>query len=292
MLHKLKIFKSWSVAIAILLIMIAGALGCSKTQPSNEPVVPEKESVVLEKEITLATTTSTQDSGLLDVLIPAFEKKFDNKVKVKVVAVGTGQAIQLGKDGNADVLLVHSRKSEDQFIAEGFGVNAWDVMYNQFFVVGPKNDPAKIASAKDSVEAFTKIANSKAKFISRGDDSGTHKKELTLWEKANVKPAGSWYVSSGQGMGETLRMAEETGGYTLVDEATYLTNKTDLEVLFKGDKGLFNPYGVILVKSTQKPNASNELIKFLVSPEGQKVIADFGKDKYGKSIFVPDAKKR
>lgn len=243
-----------------------------------------------ESEITLATTTSTQDSGLLDVMIPAFEKKYG--VKVKVVAVGTGQAIQLGKDGNADVLLVHARKSEDEFVAQGFGHKACDVMYNQFLIVGPASDPANVATSKSTVEAFTKIAKAGAKFISRGDDSGTHKKEKSIWDKATIKPNGAWYVSSGQGMGETLRMAEEMGAYTLVDEATYLTNKTSLPISFKGDKDLFNPYGIIQVKSTKKKVSANELIWFFISPEGQKMIADFGKAKYGKSIFIPSAKVR
>lgn len=274
---------AWSLILALLFTVVLGTAAFS--------AVPKKV-IKLEPEITLATTTSTQDSGLLDVMIPAFEKKFSNKVKVKVVAVGTGQAIQLGKDGNADVLLVHSRKSEDQFVADGYGFKAWDVMYNQFLVVGPADDPAKIATAKNAVEAFTKIAEANAKFISRGDNSGTHNKEKSLWDKAKIKAEGSWYVSAGQGMGETLRMAEETRAYTLVDEATFLTNKTGLVVLYKGDKDLFNPYGVMQVKATKKTVAANELVWFFVSPQGQKMISDFGKANYGKSIFVPSAKFR
>lgn len=272
--------NAWSLIFAIMFTMVlsVGALASPYTN--------------IESEITLATTTSTQDSGLLDVMIPAFEKKFNNKVKVKVVAVGTGQAIQLGKDANADVLLVHARAQEDQFVKDGYGIKAWDVAYNQFLVVGPKSDPAKIASAKSAVEAFTKISTAKAKFISRGDESGTHTKEKGLWTKANITPTGTWYISAGQGMGETLRMAEEMGAYTLTDEATYLTNKTNLEVLYKGDAALLNPYGIIQVKSTKKKVAANELIWFFVSPQGQKMIGDFGKAKYGKSIFVPNAKVR
>lgn len=255
-------------------------------------LVAPKKVLKLEPEIILATTTSTQDSGLLDVLIPAFEKKFNNKVKVKVVAVGSGQAIQLGKDENADVLLVHSRKSEDEFVAGGYGIKAWDVMYNQYLLVGPAADPAKVSSATTALEAFARIAEAKAKFISRGDSSGTHTKEKSIWDKAKIKAEGTWYVSAGQGMGETLRMAQEMGGYTLVDEATFLTNKTNLNVLFKGDKDLFNPYGTIQVKSTKKKVSANELLWFFVSPQGQKIIGDFGKVKFGKSIFVPNAKPR
>lgn len=246
----------------------------------------------LEGDIILATTTSTQDSGLLDVLVPAFEKKAG--IKVKVVAVGTGQAIQLGKDGNADVLLVHARKDEDAFVAGGYGSNAWDVMYNQFLIVGPAKDPAGIKGMTDAVKAFKQIAAKKARFVSRGDNSGTHKKEQSLWATAGIDPQGKdWYISAGQGMGETLKMADELGTYTLTDEATFLTSKNlDLTVLVKGDSKLFNPYGVIKVNSTKKPKAADAFISFITSKEGQKMIGDFQKSKYGRSIFIPNAKKR
>lgn len=275
--------------------MLFTTLAVAFAQTGKPAIRPTNKSAIkpvrkLEPEITLATTTSTEDSGLLDVLIPAFTKKYG--VKVKVVAVGTGQALQLGRAGDADVLLVHARKSEDEFMAQGYGLRAWDVMYNQFYLVGPANDPAGIKGMTGAAEAFKKIAGSGSKFISRGDDSGTHKKEKSIWEKAEIKPAGSWYISAGQGMGETLKMAEEMGAYTLVDEATFLTNKAQLEVLGKGDKTLFNPYGVIEVKSTQKHNSVNEFIWFLISPQGQKLIGDFGKATYGKSVFVPNQKKR
>lgn len=290
MSYKNKSFFPYMLLILVMIFLTSTGIACTKKAPKKEPAPKQTEAKA--ETITLATTTSTEDSGLLDVLIPAFEKKHDNKIKVKVVAVGTGQAIEIGEKGDADVLLVHARASEDEFVAKGYGTDAWDVMYNQFLIVGPKDDPAGVALAKTSVEAFQKIASGKSTFISRGDESGTHKKELSLWEKAKIKPEGSWYISSGQGMGETLKMAEEKNAYTLTDEATFLTNKTTLVMVYKGDQDLYNPYGIIKVKSTKKGEAADKLIDFFVSSEGQKRIGDFGKDKYNKSIFVPQAKKR
>lgn len=245
----------------------------------------------LESSFILATTTSTQDSGLLDVIIPVFEAKYD--VDVKVVAVGTGQAIKMGEQGDADVLLVHDRKSEDKFVKDGHGEMAYNLMYNQFLLVGPKNDPAKIENSKTIAEALGKIDKTKSIFISRGDDSGTNKKEISLWKNVNINPDGqSWYKKAGQGMGDTLRMADELGGYTLSDEATFLTNKTSLGKLMSGQTELLNPYGIMRVKGTKKPNSSKAFIDYLVSSEGQKLIGKFGKTKYGKPLFVPNASKR
>jgi tungstate transport system substrate-binding protein len=298
--RKSKIF--FSLLTVILLAILTIGMGCSSpgqkdstnNEGNNEANKEQLQAWTapdgLEGDIVLATTTSTEDSGLLDVLLPVFEKKA--KIKVKVVAVGTGQAIQLGKDGNADVLLVHSRKSEDAFVSEGFGSNAWDVMYNQFLIVGPAKDPAGISGTSDAVKALQAIAEKEAKFISRGDDSGTHKKENTLWEKAKISPKGNkWYISSGQGMGDTLRMADEVGGYTLTDEATFIAQKDlDLKIAVQGDELLFNPYGVIKVNSTKKPKAADAFISFITSPEGQDVINNFQQD--GKTLFVPSAKQR
>ncbi|MDP4084239.1 MAG: substrate-binding domain-containing protein [Bacillota bacterium] len=244
----------------------------------------------LESSFILATTTSTQDSGLLDAIIPVFEAKYD--VDVKVVAVGTGQAIKMGEQGDADVLMVHDRKSEDKFVAEGRGTYAWNLMYNQFLIAGPKDDPAHIKDSKTVQDAFKKIADTKSIFISRADKSGTNAKELTLWSDANITPSGDWYKKAGLGMGDTLRMADELGGYTLSDEATFLTNKTSLVCLLKGQKELLNPYGIIEVVGTDKPNVSKTFIDWLVSPEGQKLIGKYGKTKYGKPLFVPNASKR
>lgn len=249
----------------------------------------------LEAEIVLATTTSTQDTGLLDVLIPAFEKK--TGVKVKTVAVGSGAAMDMGKKGDADVLLVHSRAAEDEFITSGYGVNRKDVMYNEFFLVGPKSDPAGILETKTAVEAFTKIANSKSKFISRADKSGTNAKELTVWKKAKLSPSGktdSWYVEAGQGMGATLTMSDELGAYTLVDSGTWFAymDKVGLKVVSSGDPALFNPYGVIAVNPAKYSNihynSATAFSDFITSAEGQAIIKGFKKN--GHQLFTPDAK--
>ncbi len=246
----------------------------------------------VESSMTLATTTSTQDSGLLDYLIPAFEKTYNTKVKV--VAVGSGQAMEMGKKGDADVLLVHSRKAEDEFVAQGWGINRKDVMHNQFLIVGPTSDPAKIKDL-GSIAAFKKIAEDKAKFISRADKSGTNTKELGIWTKTAIKPAAPWYIESGQGMGDTLMMANEMKAYTLTDDATFLamSSKLALVELVGGDKDLANPYGVIAVNPAKYPNihknAANAFIEFMTGPKGQGMIASFGKEKYGRNLFTTDA---
>jgi tungstate transport system substrate-binding protein len=257
--------------------------------PAKKQELPKVESTMI-----LATTTSTQDTGLLDVLVPAFDKRYS--VKTKVIAVGTGEAIEMGKRGDADVLLVHARKSEDEFVASGYGINRKDVMYNYFFIVGPKNDPADVADSKDAETAMKKIFDTSSKFVSRGDQSGTHKKELTIWDKYKLKPQGSkWYMESGQGMGDTLMMASEMGAYTLVDSGTWYSfvDKVDLKVVLQGDPILFNPYGVIAVNpekySNLSKNAAAAFIDFITSEEGQKIIKDYKKN--GQQLFVPDAKK-
>jgi len=258
----------------------------SAATPAPTPTPPTGE----KKEIILATTTSTQDSGLLDALLPEFEQQ--SGITVKVIAVGTGQAIKLGEEGNADVLLVHSRKAEDEFVSKGFGINAYDVMYNQFYIVGPAEDPAGIKGVQSAKEAMVKIAEKQSPFVSRGDDSGTDKKEKSIWAEADITPSGNWYISSGQGMGETLQMADEKRAYTLTDEATFLSRKLNLEVLVQGDKSLLNPYGIIQVKSSAKPEEGMQLIRFFTEEQGQKLIGEFGKETYGKGLFVPDAKQR
>ncbi len=227
----------------------------------------------------LATTTSTENSGLLSVLLPPFEQA--NDCKVAVIAVGTGKAIKLGETGDVDVVLVHARTLEDKFVADGFGVDRRDVMYNDFVLLGPAADPAGIAAMKDAPSALAKIADSGAVFLSRGDQSGTHVKELELWVAAGVVPAGDWYLEAGRGMGEVITMATERQGYTLTDRGTYLAykTKTDLKVLVEGDERLFNPYGVIMVNPAKHPHIKVELAKkfldYLVSPRGQELIAGF-----------------
>lgn len=243
--------------------------------------------------IKLATTTSTDNSGLLKVLLPPFEKKYD--ARVDVIAVGTGKAIKLGENGDVDIILVHAREAEDKFVSDGFGVNRRDVMYNDFIILGPKADPAKVKGAKDAVAALTRIAGAKAIFVSRGDDSGTHKKELSLWQEANIEPKGSWYNAIGQGMGAALQVADEKQGYVLADRGTYLAymNKVDLEIVHEGDNALFNPYGVIAVNPAVHPDSNYMgammLISWLTSVDGQKIIQDFQIN--GKQLFYPVAVK-
>jgi tungstate transport system substrate-binding protein len=247
-----------------------------------------------ERTITVASTTSTEQSGLFEYLLPAFSK--DSGVAVKVVAVGTGQALDIGRRGDADVVFVHDRAAEDRFMAEGQGVKRFDVMYNDFVIVGPKNDPARIAGGKDVAEALRKIATAKAPFISRGDRSGTYEAELRLWKIAGVDIAaarGDWYREIGQGMGPALNMASSSNAYLLSDRGTWLSfkNKGDLAILTEGDKRLFNQYGVMLVNPARHANVNagdgQAFIDWLVSPKGQETIANYKVG--GEQLFFPDA---
>ena len=228
----------------------------------------------------MSTTTSTENSGLLKVLLPPFEKQCN--CHVDVISVGTGKALKLGETGDVDVVLVHARKLEDKFVADGYGVNRRDVMYNDFVIIGPASDPAHVKGAKTSADAFKRIADSKSTFISRGDESGTHQKEKEIWVAAGMKPQGKWYRSAGQGMGEVISMATEQRAYTLSDRGTYNAfrhGKTDLAVVFEDEKGLFNPYGVIAVNPKKFPHVKYDLamkfVDFITGPEGQKIIADY-----------------
>lgn len=241
----------------------------------------------------LATTTSTENSGLLNFIIPAFEKA--NNVKVNVIAVGTGKALKLGENGDVDVVLVHARPAEDKFVAEGFGVNRKDVMYNDYLIVGPPGDPAKIKGEKSVVDAFKKMSDSKSVFISRADQSGTHMKELEIWKLAGIDPSKANRLEAGQGMGQVLQMASEKKAYTLTDRGTYasMKEKLDLQPIVEGDKLLFNPYGVIAVNPARHKSVNTEMankfIDFLISPDGQKLISDFKVQ--GLTLFFPSAGK-
>jgi tungstate transport system substrate-binding protein len=271
-----------------------------------------------DKVLTMSTTTSTESSGLLDVLLPEFKK--DTGIEVKVLAKGTGAALKDGMDGNVDVVFVHAKKKEAEFVEKGFGTQRYAVMHNDFIIVGPPADPAGIKGSKDSIEALEKIAAAKAPFISRGDDSGTHTKEQEIWAKTSLKleetsqklvisgkeaqvvakkPENSdvWYYSIGQGMGKTLTFADEKNAYAIADRGTYIAYKwgktpaVDLEILFEGDETLANPYGVIPVNPKKFPHVKYDLAQqfadWLMSARGQKVIADFKLE--GKQLFFPDA---
>ncbi len=241
----------------------------------------------------LATTTSTENSGLLGVLLPAFEERYN--IKVDVIAVGTGAAIQLGENGDVDVVLVHARAAEDKMVEEGYGVNRRDVMHNDFIIVGPPDDPAGIKGEKDAALALTKIANSEKQvfFVSRGDKSGTHIKELELWQSAGIEPQGEWYLEIGQGMEAALLVADERQGYVLTDRGTYLATKDKIElvILSEGDPRLFNPYGIIAVNPAVHPHVkymeAMQLIAWMTSLEGQKIIGEY--KQHGEVLFFPDA---
>ena len=241
----------------------------------------------------LASTTSTEQSGLFGYLLPLFTAK--TGIQIKLVALGTGQALDTGRRGDADVLLVHDRPAEDKFVAEGWGVERRDVMHNDFILVGPKNDPAKIKGAKDATEAFKRLAASGASFVSRGDKSGTNAAELRFWQGAGIDPkATSGYKEAGSGMGPTLNMAAAMNAYTLSDRGTWLAfkNRQDLEILFSGDPRMFNPYGVMLVNPAKYPHVKKEIgmrfIDWITGPEGQTAIAGYKIN--GEQLFFPDAK--
>ena len=283
MKFKRNLFLTGIVLAAAALVIAAG--------------ITTAEAAKAQKAVILATTTSTQDSGLLDTLIPMFEKK--TGYFVKTIAVGSGQAMAMGAKGEADVLLVHSPAAEQKFMAEGNGVNRRLIMHNDFVIVGPPDDPAKIKGMKKAGEAFKKIAASGSVFTSRGDNSGTHAKEKVIWKAAGVKYEGEkWYQQTGLGMGQTLNVAAEKKTYTLTDRGTYLALKKNLglEILVEGDGILLNIYHVIEVNPKKWPKANfsggKAFADFMVSKEVQAVIKTFGVDKYGSPLFFPDAGKK
>jgi tungstate transport system substrate-binding protein len=264
-----------------LMVGLGGA-----TQPSPEPASGART-------LALASTTSTQDSGLLDLLVPAFTGA--TRIQVKRLAVGSGEALDLGARGEADVLLVHSPAAEEEFVAEGGGIERRPVMHNDFVLVGPASDPARVKGL-GAVAAFEKIALMEASFLSRGDQSGTHMKEVDLWRKAGIEPEGqSWYLTSGEGMGDSLRIAAEVQAYTLVDRGTYLGlgAPPDLPIVSENSEDLLNPYHVILVNPEKhahvRADEGRRFIEWIVGPEARRLIADFGRAQHGRSLFVPDA---
>ena len=303
--------KATTVAVVVVLTLgLALLAGCAApaaaptvapTSPAATrvpavPPTPAQAAQPAKKDLILATTTSTQDSGLLDVLVPMFEKQ--TGYVVKTIAVGSGAAMTMGERGDADVLLVHSPAAEKKFMADGHGISRLLVMHNDFLIVGPEADPAKIKGGTNAKEAFEKIAAAQALFISRGDNSGTHTTELGIWALTSLKPLGQkWYQESGQGMGATLKIASEKGAYTLTDRATYLVQKKNIALvsLVEGDQVLYNIYHVIQVdpKKSDRINAAcaKAFADFMVAPETQKVIGEFGVDKFGQPLFYPDAGK-
>lgn len=268
------------IVISLCIVMALAITACSKK----------------ERTMVLATTTSTQDSGLLDYLLPTFEK--DTGIKVKVLAKGTGAAIEVAKRGDADGLLVHAKSKELKFVEEGFATERLEVMYNDFIIVGPKDDPAKLKekAPSDGEEALKLISSSEANFVSRGDNSGTHSKELGIWKSVGIEPAGKWYISAGKGMGAVLQMASEKKAYTLTDRATYLNMRDTLDLDIVTEKGsqFLNQYSFLRLDPTKneiKAEEADEFIKWMMSTEGQNLIGEYGKEKYGMPLFTPNAKK-
>ncbi|NTU71950.1 MAG: extracellular solute-binding protein [Coriobacteriia bacterium] len=286
--------QRWTRLTGVLLAAatVLAVVGCA--QPAAPPTPTSAVT-----DLVVSSTTSTQDSGLFDVLIPAFEKAYPT-YKVKVIAVGTGEALKLGETKDADVMLVHAKASEEKSVADGFAIARFEVMYNDFIVVGPASDPAKVKASANTTEAMASIQKAgkagDSEFVSRGDDSGTHKKELQLWATSGVEPtptadADKWYLSTGQGMGETLKIASEKGAYTLTDRATYLTmrDSLDLEVIYEKDKALLNQYGVLPVTDAKNMAGAEAFAAYITSPEGQKLIGEYGLEKFGEQLFTPNA---
>jgi tungstate transport system substrate-binding protein len=275
------------------LIFIFSAVGCSSTASAPQPAIPLRPA---NPDVILATTTSTQDSGLLDVLLPEFQRK--TGYKVKTIAVGSGQAMALGEKGEADVLLVHAADSEVRFMQAGHGINRKLVMHNDFIIVGPLIDPGGIRKMSSAIDAFKRLSDSNSLFVSRGDNSGTHQLELKLWKAAAIDPRGQrWYQESGQGMGATLSIVSEKDGYTVTDRATYLAMKKNLklDILVEGDPVLLNVYHVIQVnpQKSSRINAdgARAFADFMVAPDTLEMISKFGVDRFGQPLFFPDAGK-
>lgn len=277
--------------VGLALVLALGLAACGEAEPPSEETVEPTE-------VILASTTSTQDSGLFEEIIPAFEAA-NPEYKVKVIAVGTGEALKLGETKDADILLVHAKADEEKLVAAGYGVERKDVMYNDFIIVGPESDPAGVNTAGDITAAMKAIEAAgdagEAVFVSRGDDSGTHKKELKLWAASEVETptpeTDEWYESTGQGMGETLNIASEKAAYTLSDRATFLSMQDVLDstILREGDKDLLNQYGVIVVTDAKNQEGGQAFFDWILSAEAQTLIGEFGVEEYGEPLFIPNA---
>jgi tungstate transport system substrate-binding protein len=277
-----------TIFITLLTLIIIGA--CSQLNNSADPSLTSSNNQII-----LATTTSTQDSGLLDFLLPDFQAQ--SGYLVKTIAVGTGKALKMAEDGNADVLLVHAPTAEKELVEKGYGIERQLIMHNDFVITGPPDDPAGISGLTSATEALMKIMESNSVFISRGDDSGTHKKESAFWNDLGEVPEGDWYLESGQGMVSTLRIASEKGGYTLSDRATFLANQEliDSKIHVEGDSRLLNVYHVIVVNPAKWPGVNHtgaqDFAAFLLSAGTQAKIGSFGIDRFGQPLFTPDAGK-
>jgi tungstate transport system substrate-binding protein len=288
----MKMKRFWGTILSIIVLL--SIVGCAKTaEVQSESTDVTVEAPTKGQSIMIATTTSTRDSGLLDAILPHFQET--TGIEPKVIAVGTGKALQMGVDGEADVLLVHAKASEEAFVANGDGVERFDVMYNDFVIVGPMGDPDGLAG--NSVEVCLKaIMDNQYTFISRGDDSGTHKKELAFWKQYDLTPEGDWYISAGKGMGDVLQMASELEAYTMTDRATYLALKDNLslDIIVEGDNQLFNQYGVIAVNPDKNEYINAEgaqaFIDWILSEEAQTLIEGYGIEQYGQPLFTPNAK--
>ncbi|RMF97360.1 MAG: tungsten ABC transporter substrate-binding protein [Planctomycetota bacterium] len=262
----------------VALCCIAVAAGCRQVADEH-------------RSLTLATTTSTRDSGLLDVLLPQFEE--ETGITIKMIAVGSGQALEMGRRGDADVLLTHAPEAEKRFMEEGHGNLRYDVMYNDFVLVGPKANPAGVVKDEPITASLRRIADAESLFVSRGDESGTHMKELALWQESGITPKGDWYIEVGAGMAQTLRVASEKQAYTLSDRGTFLAQRDGLHlvILAEGDASLRNPYSVITIDAGKHPGVHEEearrFAEFLVSPQTQRAIAEFGVDRFGQPLFFP-----
>jgi tungstate transport system substrate-binding protein len=282
--------KNASLNFLFILIMLLVLVGCSESNLASEPP-----SALSPDQIILATTTSTQDSGLLDYLLPIFHEQ--SGYIVKTIAVGTGKALKMAEDGNADVLLVHAPSAEKELMDKGYGSDRFLIMHNDFVVVGPPDNPARIIDARTIFESFQAINDSKSTFVSRGDDSGTHKKEMEFWNEIGISPQGDWYLESGQGMAASLRIASEKNAYTLTDRATYLANleTLDLAIHVEGDNQLLNVYHVIVVNPEKWPQVNFEgahaFALFLTSEDTQSLIGEFGIEQFGQPLFTPDVDK-